>query len=161
MTQRRPGVPYRFPATNHMISNSKIKQKHNRERSTIITNTVRGCPEKATVFSGRESGMRKHKYGILTEGTEVRRANCDIFILACSICKRAHCDCRFHNGPEEGQYTIQPRIFVFFLFMCLNSERKKSVKHRDDRLWRRKCKTQYIRYTCINRSINTEIGKKT
>lgn len=64
-------------------SNNKIMEKQNMAISTRVINTVTGFPGKVTVLLGRENEIRNGKYVIYTGGTKVRRASCDIFILAC------------------------------------------------------------------------------
>lgn len=61
--------------------------------------------------------------------------------------------------PRRDNITIWLSIFVSFPFMHCLSDEKKSDKNRDDRFWRRKCKTKYIMYVCINRT-KTQIWKK-
>lgn len=71
-------------------------------RNKYIT-TVTGFPGKAAVSPGRENEIRSGKYVILTGGTNVGRANCDILILARWVCKRAYCDRRLNHATEERQ----------------------------------------------------------
>lgn len=68
---------------------------------------------------------------------------------------------RFTGAPEEGQYTIWLRIFLPSFSRVVQTVKKKSVKHIDDRFWRRKCKITYIRHMSINRTKTTERGMKT